>query len=343
MMARRYKYNHVAVGGTFDRPHIGQLSLIDLAFKIGQKISIGLSQKNIYQDKFLSSTIKNWQTRKKELEDYFKKKGWLWRAFFCPLSDIYGPTISDKTIQAIVVSQQTYHNALKINERRREKGLSPVDIVTAPLVKGDDGQVIAGWRIRLGEINRKGHSYLGVFEGKKTLKLPKRLRQSLRKPLGKVIEDSDEKLEGTAKKLAKIITAKKPTLLITVGDVVSWSFLKAGLIADIQIVDFRIRRERSDLLKPFIKKKALKCTNEAGTVNYQLVKALKKTFRQYVEEGKKNQIIVEGEEDLSALPAILLAPLGSLILYGQYDLGVVLVEVTEEKKREIEQILLQFD
>jgi len=42
---------------------------------------------------------------------------------------------------------------------------------------------------------------------------------------------------------------------------------------------------------------------------------------------------VTGEEDLLALPAIVLAPLGSVVLYGQYDKGVVINEVTEELKK----------
>ena len=40
-------------------------------------------------------------------------------------------------------------------------------------------------------------------------------------------------------------------------------------------------------------------------------------------------IVVDGEEDLLALPAIALAPLTSVILYGQPDEGLVIVKVDE--------------
>ena len=53
-------------------------------------------------------------------------------------------------------------------------------------------------------------------------------------------------------------------------------------------------------------------------------------------------IKVKGEEDLLALPAILLAPLHSIMLYGQMDMGIVMVEVTEEKKKEVMEILKKF-
>ena len=39
------------------------------------------------------------------------------------------------------------------------------------------------------------------------------------------------------------------------------------------------------------------------------------------------KIVVEGEEDLATLPAILYAPPGSVVVYGQPDEGSVLVKV----------------
>jgi hypothetical protein len=50
-------------------------------------------------------------------------------------------------------------------------------------------------------------------------------------------------------------------------------------------------------------------------------------------------VIVEGEEDLLALVAISVAPEGSLVVYGQPNEGIVLVNVTSQKKREIADIL----
>jgi len=42
---------------------------------------------------------------------------------------------------------------------------------------------------------------------------------------------------------------------------------------------------------------------------------------------------IKGEEDLLTLPAVLFAPLDSVVCYGQPGKGMVLVKVTEEKKR----------
>jgi uncharacterized protein (UPF0218 family) len=56
----------------------------------------------------------------------------------------------------------------------------------------------------------------------------------------------------------------------------------------------------------------------------------------------KQTIVVAGEEDLLALPAILLAPLGAIVLYGQWDRGAILVKVNEEKKKEVLGIVEKF-
>jgi hypothetical protein len=44
--------------------------------------------------------------------------------------------------------------------------------------------------------------------------------------------------------------------------------------------------------------------------------------------------MIDGEEDLLALVAVLYAPEKSLVVYGQPNEGMVVVEVTKEKKTE---------
>ena len=72
------------------------------------------------------------------------------------LDDAYGPTVVDPDFDAIVVSEETEPNALKINEIRVEKGMKPLDIVVVKFVLADDGIPISSTRIRKGEINKKG-------------------------------------------------------------------------------------------------------------------------------------------------------------------------------------------
>jgi hypothetical protein len=49
-----------------------------------------------------------------------------------------------------------------------------------------------------------------------------------------------------------------------------------------------------------------------------------------IHDGVKSLIFVEGEEDLMGFPAVLLAPEGSVMLYGQPDVGIVWVPVNKQ-------------
>jgi len=53
-------------------------------------------------------------------------------------------------------------------------------------------------------------------------------------------------------------------------------------------------------------------------------------------------LIIDGEEDLLTLPAILFAPLGSLVLYGHWQHGIIGVEITEEIKQAVKVIIGKF-
>ena len=53
-------------------------------------------------------------------------------------------------------------------------------------------------------------------------------------------------------------------------------------------------------------------------------------------------LVVNGEEDLLTLPAILFAPLNSLVLYGHWQYGIIVVEVDEKIKEKVRKILKKF-
>jgi uncharacterized protein (UPF0218 family) len=50
-------------------------------------------------------------------------------------------------------------------------------------------------------------------------------------------------------------------------------------------------------------------------------------------------IVVDGEEDLLTLAAVLFAPDKAFVVYGQPHEGVVVVKVTEEKRAEAQELL----
>ncbi len=331
-----YKYQHSIIGGTFDHLHIGHKKLIDTAFSQSEKVTIGLSTQSLYQKKFLSGLIDSYETRESELKSYLKEKNYLPRVDIIPLEDIFGTSLQIKNIDAIFVTQTTLPNARIINEERQKKSLPQLEIITVPFVKDESGEIITSERIRLGEINREGHVYLNIFKGKEKLILPVNLREQLRKPVGSVITD--------IRKIKESIS--NHSLLITVGDIVTKSLRDINCMPDIEIIDFKTRRSSIDskLISQYKKINKKIYSNEPGSIHKEVINVYREAVKNCVTKHQKQTIIIEGEEDLLTLPAILLAPLSSLVCYGQFDLqAVIMVQVTEEKKEFVMKLLEKFE
>lgn len=163
------------------------------------------------------------------------------------------------------------------------------------------------------------------------LRLPEEARQSLKRPLGELFKTTEEAVE----RLRKV----RPARLITVGDVVTAEFLKAGLKPDVVVVDFMVMRSSAG--------EEIKRTIDAYSVPVRRVKnpagALTPELRGVLEGvAPPLKIVVDGEEDLATLPAVLSAPVGSVVAYGQPGEGVVLVGVTDGKKQEFQELLNKF-
>jgi pantetheine-phosphate adenylyltransferase len=144
-------YKKVAVGGTFDKFHYGHMRLIDIAFEIGLSVVIGVTSNEFGGVK---GRIEPCNIRMSNLRHLLEKKHQNYN--IQELNDAYGTTITDESIDAIVVSEETEPTAFKINKIRKENGMKPLDIVTIGMVLADDGIPISSTRIRKGEIDKRG-------------------------------------------------------------------------------------------------------------------------------------------------------------------------------------------
>ncbi len=63
----------------------------------------------------------------------------------------------EDNVEALVVSGETQYKGDILNKLRAEKNLSPVDVVSVPMVLGQDGERISTTRIRNNEIDSKGN------------------------------------------------------------------------------------------------------------------------------------------------------------------------------------------
>ncbi len=145
------------MGGTFELFHSGHRVLLMKAFKVGNRVLIGLCSDNFVKKMRKPHRIASYARRLEDLENLLKKNGVLERAEIIPLDDAYGITLSDKRIDAIVVSEETEPRAHKINEKRKSMGMSPLPIITVKMVLSEDHYPISSTRIWFEEIDREGH------------------------------------------------------------------------------------------------------------------------------------------------------------------------------------------
>ncbi len=332
--------DQVVLGGTFDRFHKGHRAMLNRAFTIGKRVTVGVATEELYKKKFLASKIEKLSVRKKSVRDYLTKMGWIKRSKIITFSHFKGPLDKKRDVSAIVVSRNTLPNALKINRLRINNNLPPLKTIVIEDVRSPDGKLISSERIRRGEVDREGKIYLDYFNS--TLILPDKLKGELREPLGKVVRGSHIEEKKVTKKIISMIKEAKPTMVIAVGDIIANSMDKYGLSPDIKVLDFKSRRvvipegKTNEIIggKVYV--------NDPGTIDPRSVMGIWKAIGRFMSTYEPQVVKIRGEEDLLALSAILLSPLGSIVLYGHWKLGVILVEVDESKKTEVIELLKKF-
>ncbi|KAL1494410.1 hypothetical protein ABEB36_010013 [Hypothenemus hampei] len=128
-------YKHVCLGGTFDRLHVAhKLLLSDAILRTSEKLTIGVTEENMTHSKLLWELIEDVDTRITKLENFVKDICPELTYNICKISDPYGPAIVDETMSMIVVSEETVRGGEKINEIRKQAGLSELSIVPIPFI-----------------------------------------------------------------------------------------------------------------------------------------------------------------------------------------------------------------
>jgi pantetheine-phosphate adenylyltransferase len=147
----------VAVGGTFDEFHKGHEALLSKAFEAGEHVKIGLCSEDFAKRLNKPHMTAPYGQRLKDLEAFLSQNGVLERAEISCIHDPFGVTLSDRSLEGIVVSRETEPTALLINRKRRELGLPPLAIIVINMVPSDNHVPVSTTRIRRGEIDREGH------------------------------------------------------------------------------------------------------------------------------------------------------------------------------------------
>jgi uncharacterized protein (UPF0218 family) len=170
-----------------------------------------------------------------------------------------------------------------------------------------------------------------LFEVPKLL-LAEHQREVLKAPLGELVDGSFSECNESLKRVQE---TEKPLRLILVGDTISRHAIEAGIQPDVIIIDRKEMRGEAVEFS-YGKARVFKTINEPATINLLAWQALAEA----IEQGD-SVVLVEGEEDLLTLAAIMIAPTGSIVAYGQPGIGIVLVRVTGNKKSEIQALIDQ--
>lgn len=146
------------------------------------------------------------------------------------------------------------------------------------------------------------------------LSLPDELRDDLKEPRGPVFTDPT----------ALLAEVGRP--LVAVGDVVTYHLEEAGGRPDVALVDGRTEREPAKgPVGRLAESGDIHVENPAATLTADLLVAL----RDGLDADDRVLIVVDGEEDLAAVPALAVVPPGGSVVYGQPGAGMIHVAVTE--------------
>ena len=154
--------------------------------------------------------------------------------------------------------------------------------------------------------------------------IPEQVRNELKKPLGSVHADFKE-----------IMDLSRTHRIISVGDVCTLGMLSMGVRPHLAVFDHLYMRR---ILTPGVIrilesnfKNPKKNKNSPGTLS----KGIHSHAAKLLEEG--GAVLIDGEEDLTALAFIMAAGAKDVIVYGQPDEGMVVVKPNKALKKKVKE------
>jgi uncharacterized protein (UPF0218 family) len=174
-------------------------------------------------------------------------------------------------------------------------------------------------------------------------KLPKTLRSSFRKPIGKLFSSEPS---VAAREAVEYIKSLKPVISISIGDYCTKTLFDVNFFPDIVIYDGKTRRKDSiDLnLKLY---KRITTINPQEWILKEAWEVIKNTISFCTSNNCRVAVSIDGEEDLLVIPTIISLPMQSIVIYGQppinTDEGIVVVLVSSDIKSLAYELLERFE
>lgn len=168
--------------------------------------------------------------------------------------------------------------------------------------------------------------------------MPEVLRESLgRGFLGVRICGSEEYVTS---KLLDLLSSCSEA--IAVGDFVCAKLVSSGYVPKVCVVDGVTRRVLAQSVSDKYFSKVVRCVNPRSHVCIDAIEKILEVTR-VLKPGENALVLVDGEEDLLALPAIARVSLGWCVIYGLPGCGVELVVVDQDIAETARRILSLFE
>jgi len=139
-------YKHVVLGGTFDRLHAGHKILLSQALlRSESSITVGVAHgSDLLKNKVLPELMLPVRARVAGVESFLRDCSPDMNEYnVVPITDPFGPSVDNPRLQLIVGSEETRGGCHKVNEVRRSKSMSDLDIHLISMVEEsetvDDG------------------------------------------------------------------------------------------------------------------------------------------------------------------------------------------------------------
>lgn len=169
-------------------------------------------------------------------------------------------------------------------------------------------------------------------------------RNALKKPFGELLP------QGKITKSSILKFLGNCQFVASVGDETTCVLLTFGIVPTISVTDgktmrrtIRISRDRKyDSLLNYLRDDRiaeLRCKNPAGSISDDAYRQIIRS----IQYGSRAKIIVDGEEDLLAIPLIAFLPKRSVLAYGQPSEGLVLTRIGSKIQTMAKDLLTRFD
>jgi pantetheine-phosphate adenylyltransferase len=138
------------MGGTFDHLHDGHKYLLRIALNLADSIEIGLTSQELLKNKKAASKLEDYKTRKTNLINFIHSFADLNRVNIVEIKnwDDMAKYSQDPDYEGLILSQETYLNAVKLNELREDKGLDPIILIVVPILKDENNKKLSSTVIR---------------------------------------------------------------------------------------------------------------------------------------------------------------------------------------------------